>query len=161
MKFKLIAVLSLAFALLLGACGGKSDAELQGDADKALKGNETTSGVTVEVKDGVATIKGDVADEAAKSKAEELAKVEGVKSVVNEVSVKAPAPTPQASGSDEEVKKAIEDGWKKAGCDGATVEVKDGEATLTGTVASDKFAQCVQAASLAKPKSLKNELQKK
>ena len=161
MRARVLTVISLTLVLLLGACGGKSDAELQSEADKALKGNETTSGVTVEVKDGVATVKGDVADDAAKAKAAELAKVEGVTNVVNEVNVTPPAPKPEASGDDSEVKTKIEDGFKKAGCDGAEVEVKDGVATVTGTVAADKYAQCVQAVSLAKPKKIDNKLEKK
>ena len=52
MKIKFLTVVSLAVVLFLGACGGKSDAELLTAADKALKDDTTTSGVTVEVKDG-------------------------------------------------------------------------------------------------------------
>ena len=91
MKIKFLTVVSLTVALFLGACGGKSDADLQTAADKAVKGDTTTSTVTVAVKDGVATITGEVADDAAKAKAEQLAKVEGVKSVTNEVTVPPPA----------------------------------------------------------------------
>jgi len=159
MKLRFLTVLSISLVLLLGACGGKSDAELQSASDKAIKADAATSGVTVEVKDGVATIKGDVKDEAAKAKAEELANVEGIKSVTNDVSVV--APVPEASGSDDEVKKKIEDGWKKVGCVGATVEVKDGVATYSGTVPADKYVECVQAVSQAGPKDIENKLEKK
>ncbi len=158
MKLKIITVLSLSLVLLLGACGGKSDAEMQSAADAALKGNETTSGVTVEVKEGVATISGDVKDDAAKAKAEELAKVEGVKNVVNEVNVNAPAPVPEAKGDDSEVKAKVEEGLKKVGCAGVTVNVKDGVATLSGTVDAAKMAQCVQAANEGGAKKVVNDL---
>jgi len=160
MKVRFLAVVSLALVVLLGACGGASDADLQSAADKAVKADETTSTVSVAVKDGIATVSGDVKDDAAKAKAEELAKVEGVKSVVNEVKVTPPAPTPVASGDDGEVKTKIEEAFKKAGCAGASVEVKDGTATISGKVKADKFAECVMAANSAKPKKVENKLEK-
>lgn len=158
MKVKFLTVLSLAIVLLLGACGGKSDADLQSAADKALKSDATTSSVTVEVKEGVATIKGDVADDAAKAKAEELAKVEGVKNVINEVNVNAPAPVPTAKGDDSEVKSNIEAGLKKVGCAGITADVSDGVATLSGKIDATKMAECVQAANEAGAKRVVNKI---
>ena len=158
MKIKFITVLSLSLVLLLGACGGKSDAEMQSAADKALKDNETTSGVTVEVKEGIATISGEVKDDAAKAKAEELANVEGVKNVVNEVKVNAPAPVPEAKGNDSEVKTKIEEGLTKVGCAGARVAVQDGVATLSGNVDAKKMATCVQAANEGGAKKVVNDL---
>ncbi|NNE68287.1 MAG: BON domain-containing protein [Pyrinomonadaceae bacterium] len=156
MKTKLITVLGLSLALLLGACGGPSDADLQSSADKALKGDTSTSTVTVEVKDGVATITGDVKDDAAKAKAEELAKVEGVKSVTNDVNVV--APVPEAKGDDSEVKAKIEEGLKKAGCATITVEVKDGVATLSGKIDKAQMAKCVQAANTGGAKKVENKI---
>lgn len=158
MKIRVFTVLSLSLVLLLGACGGKSDSDLQSAADKAIKDNETTSGVTVEVKEGVATISGDVKDDAAKAKAEELAKVEGVKNVVNEVNVNAPAPVPEAKGNDSEVKSKVEEGLSKAGCAGAKVGVSDGVVTLSGTVDAKKMATCVQAANEGGAKKVINDL---
>ncbi len=158
MKIKFLTVLSLAVVLFLGACGGKSDAELLTAADKALKGDTTTSGVTVEVKDGVATIKGEVADEAAKTKAAQLAKVEGVKSVTNEVTVKAP---PAASADDATLKTKVEDGLKKKNISGISVEVNDGVVTFRGTVDRPKLPVVMAVANEAKAKSVDNQLQVK
>ncbi len=158
MKIKFLTVLSLAVVLLLGACGGKSDAELKTAAEAALKGESTTSGVTVEVKDGVATISGEVADDAAKAKAEELAKVEGVKSVTNNVTVKAAPPPPTASAEDGPLKEKVEESLKKKGCANVKVEVKDGVATLTGEVEKAKLGECMMAANEAKPKKVENKL---
>ncbi len=163
MKIKLLTVLSLTVVLLLGACGGgKSDTELQADADKALKADPATSAVTVAVSDGVATVSGEVADEAAKAKAAELANVEGVKSVTNNVTVKAAPPPPAPSADDSTIKSKIEEGWKaKKGCEGATVEVKDGVATLRGSVPSASFGECVMVANQAGAKKIENEIAKK
>jgi len=159
MKIKFLTITALISALLLAGCWGKSDADLAKSASDAVKADATTSGVTVEVKDGVATIKGEVADDAAKAKAETLAKVEGIKSVKNEVTVKAPAPA--ASAADPELKTKVEEALKKKGCDGATVEVADGVATLRGSVAKGKMGECVMAANEAKPRKVENQLTEK
>lgn len=162
MKIKFLTVLSLAVVLFLGACGGASDADMQTAANTALDGDTTTADVVVAVNGGVATITGEVADEAAKAKAETLAKVEGVTSVVNNVTVKeAMMAEPMASGSDMQVRDKMETALKAKGCDGATVEVKDGVATLRGTVATAKFGECVMAANEGGAKKVENQLGKK
>lgn len=153
----ILVVLCLAMAFTLVACGGKSDADLQKAAETAVKAKVPTA--TVTVKDGVATITGVANDAAAKTAAEAAAKVEGIKSVTNNMTVATPTPVAQmASGDDTKVKTAIEDNWKKAGCTGATVTVKDGTATGIGTVPKGKLATCVQAAQEAKPGKFDNKL---
>ena len=69
MKIKFITVFTIAIALVLSACG-KSDADLQKAVTEKLTAASVT-GVTVAVKDGVATLTGEVADAAAKKKAED------------------------------------------------------------------------------------------
>jgi hyperosmotically inducible periplasmic protein len=157
MKIRFLTVFGLAAVLLLGACGGKSDADMQSAADKALKGNTDTSTVTVAVKDGVATLSGEVKADAAKTKAAELAKVDGVKSVVNEVKT---APTPEAKTTSEDQTK-IEDALKKAGITGVTVDTSTTPAVLRGTVPKGKMAIALRAAQEAAGKPVKNELTEK
>lgn len=166
MRIKFLTVLSLTVALFLAACGGgKSDSEMQNAAAEKLKNNTGTAGVSVVVSDGVATISGEVADDAAKAEAESLARVEGVKSVTNNVTVTAapppPAAEPTASGGDQTIREKIEKGWKEKGCDGATVEVSDGVATARGTVPGDKFAECVMILSESGARRIQNQLAKK
>jgi osmotically-inducible protein OsmY len=156
MKFKVLAVLSLLMVVMLGACGGASDADLTAAADKALKGDDTTSTVTVEVKEGVATIQGMVKDDAAKAKAAELAKVEGVKSVTNDVEVTPPPPA--AKGNDAEVTTSISEALKKAGCAAVTVDVKEGVATLGGKIDAKQMPKCVMAAQEAGAKKVENKI---
>ena len=88
-KFSLFAVLCFSLALILSACGGKSDADLQ----KEVAGKINTPGVTAAVKDGVVTLTGTVETQAASKTAESAAKVEGVKSVTNNIQIK-PVATP-------------------------------------------------------------------
>ncbi len=159
MKIKFLVITSIISMILLAGCGGKSDADLSNAAADALKGDSATSGVTVEVKDGVATIKGEVADDAAKAKAEQLAKVEGITSVNNEVSVTPPPPA--ASKPDPDLKTEVEEGLKKKNITGISVDVKDGVVTLRGSVSKDKLPEVMMVANEAKPKSVDNQLQVK
>ncbi len=88
-NFSLFAVLCFSLALILSACGGKSDADIQKDAQSKVN----TPGVTASVKDGVVTLTGTVETQAASKTAESAAKVDGVKSVTNNIQIK-PMATP-------------------------------------------------------------------
>lgn len=144
--------------MLIAACGGASDEELQTRAANAVKTDPTTEKVTVEVTDGVATVSGEVKDDAARAKAAELAKVEGVTAVMNNVTV-VPAPPPLASADDDTLRTKVEEAVKEAACGNVEVEVKEGVVTLKGTVTQEKFAACVMAANQAKPKKVDNLLE--
>lgn len=75
------------------------------------------------------------------------------------VSVSTPLPTPApVSVSDPQLKTTIENNLKAKNLSGITVDVKDGEVTLTGTVAKDKLADAMMAANEAKPKKINNQL---
>ena len=56
--------------MCLSQCGGKSDADLQKAASDKLAADKV-AGVTVSVKDGVATLTGEVGDQTVKAKAEQ------------------------------------------------------------------------------------------
>jgi len=169
MKLKLFTILTLAAALFLAACGGKSDADLQKAAAEKLTADKI-SGVTVAVKDGVATLSGEVADITVKTKANASVKgVEGIKSVTDSITLKQLPPPPASSEqagaepqqSDPMKKGIIEESLKKMGISGVTVTVKNGEATLTGTVPADRYAEAVKAAMEADVTKVNNQLKKK
>ena len=89
-NFSLFAVLCFSLALVLSACGGKSDADIQKEVTARVK----TPGVTVSsVKDGVVTLGGTVTTQVERDAALAAAKGEGVKSVTDVISIK-PAATP-------------------------------------------------------------------
>ncbi len=160
MKFKFITILCLAFALFLSACGGKSDADLQKAAETAAKAKAPTA--TVAVKDGVATLTGEAATEQAKTDAGTAAKVEGVKSVTNNMTVKAPTPPPMTATTDPGLKTAIESALKGKGFADITVDTTTTPATIRGTVAKGKLAEVVQTAQAANGgKPVKNEVTEK
>lgn len=148
----------LAAALFLSACG-KSDADVTKAATDKLAAEKVT-GVTVTVKDGVATLTGEVADATVKSKAEAAVKgVEGVKSVTNSVTLK-PLPTPPPVADDKMLEGTINEGLKKAGIEGVKIEVKDGEVTFSGKVDKDKVMKVQEVIADAKPKKMVNNLNK-
>lgn len=159
MKVKVFTVLTLAIALFMSACG-KSDADLQKAATDKLAADKVV-GVTVVVKDGVATLSGEVADASVKSKAEASVKgVEGIKSVDTAKMTLKPLPTPPPPSPDQMLEGTINETLKKAGIAGVTVSAKDGEVTLSGKVEKDKVAQVNMLAQEAKPKKVINNLNK-
>ncbi len=158
MTVKFLTVLMLAVALFMSACG-KSDADLQKAATDKLAADKVT-GVTVVVKDGVATLSGEVADITVKTKAEASVKgVEGIKSVTNNCTTK-PLPTPEPPSPDKMLEGTINEGLKKKNISGVTVAVKDGEVTLSGTVDKTKVAEVMMVANESKPKKVINNLNK-
>lgn len=142
MKTRFLTVLTIAVVLFVSACG-KSDADVQKAVQDKLTA-ENVAGVTVAVKDGVATLTGQVADAAVKTRAETAAKgVEGVKSVTNNLTTR-PIPVATPAAADPALTGKINEDLKKAGCTGAEVSVVGGKVTVTGTVPGAKYAECVQ-----------------
>jgi len=157
MKIKYLAFLTLALALLASACG-KSDADLQTAVTEKLATDKVT-GVTVTVKDGVATLTGEVADAAAKNKAEASAKVEGITSVDSKLTVK-PPPPPSPPPVDPALKGKVEENLKKAGCTGVTIEVVAGKVVAKGKVPAAKYLECVQVIQQAGATGFDNQIEK-
>lgn len=157
MKIKFLTVLSIAIALFIGACG-KSDADLTKAVQDKLAADKVT-GVAVSVKDGVATLTGEVADITVKTKAEAAAKtVEGIKSVDGANLKTKPVPTPAPPSPDKMIEGTVNQAITKLGITGITVTVADGEVTLTGDVTKDNLAKVMQAANESKPKKVNNKL---
>jgi hyperosmotically inducible protein len=158
MKVKALIVLSMVVVALAAACG-KGDDDLQKAVAAKLAADNVT-GVTVAVKDGVATLTGEVADITVKNKAAASAKsVEGIKSVTDSTTLRA-LPTPAAPPPDPTLQGKVEENLKKAGCTGATVTVAGGTVTLSGTVPDAKFAECVKVVNESGAGKLNNQLQR-
>lgn len=157
MKLKALTLFTLAVALFISACG-KSDADLTKAVQDKLAADKVV-GVTVAVKDGVASLSGEVADITVKNKAEASAKVEGIKSVDNKITLK-PMPTPPPPSPDKMLEGTINEGLKKKGFTTVTAAVANGEVTLSGTVDKAKLAEVMAVANEAKPKKVINNLNK-
>jgi osmotically-inducible protein OsmY len=154
---KIVPAILLAATISLVSCGVK-DADVKASVEAALKKNDKMKDVTVEVKDGVATIGGTCADEACKTECEKAAKeIKGVKSVVNNCSVPPPPPPPAPvmTAADETLMKGVTDALKDMPT--LKAEVKDGIITLTGEVKKDALAKLMQTLNGLKPKKVDNK----
>lgn len=136
------------------SCAPK-DADVQAKITEKFAATPELNGVTASVKDGVATLSGEVSNPSAATLAETTAKeVKGVKSVVNNTSVMAPPP-PVAAPND-----AITQGVTDATKDFPTVTatVNNGEITLTGSIARDDLQKLMQSLNSLNPKKINNQL---
>ena len=142
---------AVTISLALAACGPK-DADIKVAADQAVA---AYPGATVDVAKGVATISGQLADEASKTAAEAAVKgVKGVKSVVNNATV-APPPPPVVISADDSLKTNVAAALKDFA--GLTADIKDGVVTLTGEVKRTDLPKVMQALSALKPKKIENK----
>ncbi len=147
----------LSCALFIG-CKPK-DSDVQSQIEKQLQASPETSGVTVEVKDGVATLSGEVKDQGASEKAGAAAKdIKGVKNVENNVTVTPPVvetPPVQVNADD-----ALVQGVKDATKDFPTVtaNVNDGVVTLTGNIKRSDLKNLMMSLNTLKPKKIDNQL---
>lgn len=128
------------------------DADIKAKIEEAIKADAMMTGTTVEVKDGVATITGECKDDACKAMCEKnIAAIKGVKSVVNNCSVKpvvvAPASTTVNVSVDAAVQQKIKDGLKDI--KGADVTFEGKKAMFTGTFTAKQKMTLQQACSSA------------
>jgi osmotically-inducible protein OsmY len=145
------------------ACGGPDDATLAAEVRSKLAAEPgvPASAVTVAAKDGGVTLTGMVGSESEKARAEQVAKsVKGVKSVANSLIVRPPvvnAPPPPVS-PDVKLKTDVTAALAKYGVSGVTVDVANGEVTLTGTIARAKLQDALKAANESSPRKVNNKL---
>lgn len=145
----MFAVLFVAFSIT--SCKPK-DSDIQKGVTEAVK---TVNGVTAEVKDGVVTLTGTVADDAAKTAAETAAKaVKGVNSVVNNLTVTPPPPPPSAPvvAADDALSKGVADAVKDF--PSVKAEVKDGVVMVSGELNAVKWKTLKMALDALKPKKV-------
>jgi hypothetical protein len=141
-------VRAVALSLALAACGPK-DADIKATIDAAIAG---TQGVTVDVAQGVATISGEFADDAAKTATEaKIRAVKGVKSVVDNATVTPPV----VISPDEALKTTVAAALREYSK--LVADVKDGVITLTGEVKRSDLPKVMQALSALNPKKIDNK----
>ena len=127
--------------------------------EKSLKENPATSEVMVMVSEGVATLSGEVTDEASKASLETSVKgMKGVKSVQNNTTVAAPSmpAAPVVITADDPLMSAVKDATKDY--PGVTATVADGVITLTGDISKSSLPKLMMALNSLKPKKIENKL---
>jgi len=145
-------LMSMVIAATLFFVGCKpKDADLQA----AIQAKEA-AGITVAVAKGDVTLTGEVADEAEKAKAAEIAKAEkGTKSVINNLTIKT-ADLPVVIAEDPVLIKNVADATKDF--PSVKADVKDGVITLTGEIKKASLITLMQHLSALKPKKIDNKL---
>ena len=148
---------TLLFSMTIPGCKSKvKDSDVRTSAETSLRSNPDLSGVNVEIKDGVATLSGQVKDNASREAAESTVKgVKGVKSVNNNISVM-PAPAPVEITADDPLKSGVTDAIKDH--PGVTADVNDGVITLTGQINKTDLSRLMQKLNALKPKRIENKL---
>lgn len=152
--FAMAAMITTTFS----SCGPK-DADLKATITEKMQAMPDMSGMTVDVKDGVVTLSGEVKDEATKAMCETTAKgVAGVKSVVNNCTVAPPlaAPAPVVIAADDPLTQGVTDATKDF--PGVKAEVKDGVITLTGEIKKADLKTLMMSLNTLKPKKIDNQL---
>lgn len=147
---RLLMSMVIAATLFFAGCKPK-DAAIQA----AIQAKEA-AGIAVAVTKGDVTLTGIVDDEAAKAKAEEIAKAEkGVKSVINSLTIK-PVEAPVVISEDPVLIKNVADATKDFPA--VKAEVKDGVIVLTGELKKASLITLMQHLSALKPKKIDNKL---
>jgi hyperosmotically inducible periplasmic protein len=121
----------------------------------------TAASINVDSTDGLVTLQGAVSSAAEKSRAEEATKtIAGVKSVTNNLTVKPPIvnATPPQVSPDMKLKSDVTAALTKYGITGVTVDVANGEVTLSGDIPRAKLQDALKAANESHPKKVNNKL---
>ena len=144
-------------SFLIYSCKGKAkDADIKASIDKSYATNPDLSSVMVDVKDGTATLSGEVKDAIAKSEAETAAKgVKGVTAVVNNLTI-TPSPPPVSITPDDPLKTSVDNALKDY--PGVTATINDGVVTLTGEIKRADLQKLLSVLHGLKPKNIDNKL---
>ena len=151
---KTLLAVFLSASILFFSCSPK-DSDVQSKITEKFAATPELSGASATVDKGVATLSGEVKDEAARTEAENAAKdVKGVKSVVNNTTVMAPPPPPAPAVSD--LSQGVTDATKDFPT--VTAAVNGGEITLTGTLNRSDLPKLMQSLNSLNPTKINNQL---
>lgn len=128
-----LSMITLIFLLGVFAisCNNVSDADIQSDAQEVIASNPELTGVQVSVQNRVATLTGVVQDDAIKTYAEnQIAKVNHVTTVINQLQVVPPAP--DYTALDSSLNSGIQEALKDHNT--VTATVQNGVVTLEGEI---------------------------
>lgn len=147
-------VLFLLGTLAFTGCKPK-DADIQKNVATAIG---AYPGVQVTVTDGVATLSGEVADEATRAAAEAAAKgVKGVKSVTSNLTV-TPPPAPVVINPDTTLQETANSAISALSLPKVQAAVQDGVITLTGEIKKSELQGLMMKLNELKPKKIENKL---
>lgn len=147
----------LASSVLFFSCKPK-DSEVQSNINQKFAATPECTGATATVADGVATLTGEVKDDACKNVATTTAEgVKGVKSVVNNLTTTPPTPPPPpAVNPDTALSQGVTDATKDF--PNVKASVNNGEITLTGSIKRSDLKTLMQSLNTLHPTKINNQL---
>jgi len=160
MKKTATLILSLALFVTLFSCK-PSDEKISEAVKLALSANASLSPVAASVKEGVVTLSGEVESDELKALAESvLSSVKGLKSVVNNVTVKPKGPTPEElrNMADGALQALVNEAFTKYKVSGITATVADSVVTLTGDIKRADLQNAMKAAMETAPRKVENKM---
>lgn len=151
LKIVLMSLAVAAMALTIQSCKTKlKDSDIQATIEKAISADGKLAGTAVAVKDGIATLTGQLADNSAVTYVvDAIGKLKGVKSVVNNLTV-APPPAPVVNADDAALTQGLADIFKDV--PSVTSSIKDGKIVLVGEIVKAKWAMIKQTLDKLKSK---------
>ena len=158
---KLLMAIAIVTTVSFVSCKPK-DTDVQTAIETKLKAKPDMGNVTVDVKDGIATINGVCKDDVSKADCEKIAADEkGVKSVVNNLTIASAAPTaattaPVTIAADDPLTKSVTDATKDY--PSVNAAVNNGVITLTGEIKKASLPKLMMALNGLHPKKVDNKL---
>jgi len=146
-------VLCLLSFFQLQSCKGKNkDADITAAIQSKTQSDASFAGVNATVADGVVTLTGQCNDDNCKTNAENSVKdIDGVKSVVNNITV-----VPVAIAPDNTLNSGVE--RVTARYPGVSADINDGTITLRGQIKRDNLQQLMMDLNALNPKKIENQL---
>ena len=146
---------AVATTLFFASCKPK-DEDIKAKIEAAIKAEPMLAGAVVDVKDGVATITGEMKDDACKAMCEKtIGAIKGVEKVVDNCTVTPPPPPPVpasvTTALDDATQQKVKDGLKDI--KGVTVTFDADKAVLAGEVTKADRMKIMQMLAAAKVKS--------
>lgn len=138
-----------------------SDEKISEAAKAALGSNTALSGIAASVQNGAVTLSGEVENDDLKSLAQTTVNaVKGVKSVVNNITVKPKGPTPEElkQMADSALQAKVVESFEKYKVTGVSAAVVDSVVTLTGDIKRADLQNAMKAAMEVAPKKVENKL---
>jgi hyperosmotically inducible periplasmic protein len=152
-------LMAIAIAATVGFVSCKpKDADIKTALEEKIKATSELSGVSVDVKNGIATLTGELKDSTAIKKATELLKeIKGVKSITNNLVVTPALTIPDVVvNADTPLTHSVNDAVKDF--TDVKASVKDGVVSLTGNIAKSSLPKLMMSLNSLHPKKIENKL---
>jgi hypothetical protein len=160
-SMKKVSVLLMSLVLIAMVSCKPSDEKITQDVQQALSTSAGLAPVSASVHDGVVTLNGEVESDDLKAlAASSISGISGVKSVVNDVTVKPKGPSPEElkQMADQALVTKVNENFATYKVEGITATANDGVVTLTGDVKRAELQNVMKAAMESGATKVENQM---